>query len=130
MEIFTLGYACYLLLYKIIVYSLLNSKMKSLIEDHKDFYLDYGMIMLKNPDNLYLLHLNFLPEINIIAACGYGILVSFRCRLLKSTDQISKKITSIKLTKYILFIYIVFVALTMYNLSYISLFYMLCIQSF
>ena len=128
MEIFTLGYACYLLLYKIIVYSLLNSKMKSLIEDHKDFYLDYGMIMLKNPDNPYLLHLNFLPEINIIAVCGYGILVSFRCRLLKSTDQISKKITSIKITKYILFIYIVFVALTMYNLSYISLFYMLCIQ--
>ena len=128
MEILSLGYAAYLLLYKIIVYSLLNSKLKSKIEDHSDGYIDFGVCVLKEPEQFYNIYLNFLPEINIIIVCGYGILVSFRCRLLKSTDKISKNITSIKITKYILFIYIVFIALTMTNFSYLSLFYMLCIQ--
>ena len=121
MEILSLGYAAYLLLYKIIVYSLLNSKLKSKIEDHSDGYIDFGVCVLKEPEQFYNIYLNFLPEINIIIVCGYGILVSFRCRLLKSTDKISKNITSIKITKYILFIYIVFIALTMTNFSYLSL---------
>jgi hypothetical protein len=71
---------------------------------------------------------NFLPEIVLMAICGYGILISFRCRLLKENDKIPKIITGEKLTKYIFIIYLFLVTFTNYNLSYLSLIYMLSIQ--
>jgi hypothetical protein len=71
---------------------------------------------------------NFLPEIVLMAICGYGILISFRCRLLKENDKIPKIITGEKLTKYIFIIYLFLATFTNYNLSYLSLIYMLSIQ--
>ena len=57
-----------------------------------------------------------------MAVCGYGILVSFRCRLLKESDKITKIITGEKLTKYILIIYLFLATFTNYNLSYLKTF--------
>ena len=128
-EIFTVGYASYILLYKGLIYSLIISGNKSVLVDYKDYYIDFGICALKDVNSTYYLCLNFLPECNIIVVCVYAVIVSFRCRLLKNKDIISKKITSIKITKYILIIYIFFVQFTLLNLSYLSLFYMICIQT-
>jgi hypothetical protein len=127
LEIFTLGYASYLFIYKVVTYSLIKNKNNSIIEN-KNSYIDFGVCALKNLDSNFYFMFNFLPEIVLMAICGYGILISFRCRLLKENDKIPKIITGEKLTKYIFIIYLFLVTFTNYNLSYLSLIYMLSIQ--
>ena len=128
LEIFTVGYASYLFLYKVIIYSLIKNENKSILNDYKDYYIDFGICTLKDKDSYNYFFLNFIPELIIIAASGYGNLISFRCRLLKETDTLSKNINSAKLTSYIIIIYLFLVAFTNFYFSYLSLFYMLCIQ--
>jgi len=128
LEIFTVGYASYLFLYKVIIYSLIKNENQSVTKDYKNYYIDLGICTLRDKDSYYYFFLNFLPELIIIAASAYGILTSFRCRLLKKTDTLSKNITSVQLTKIILIIYLFFVAFTYFHFSYLSLFYMICIQ--
>ena len=127
LEIFSLGYTSYLFIFKVVTYSLIKNKNNSIIEN-KNVYIDYGVSALKNLDSNYYFIFNFLPELVLMAVCGYGVLTSFRCRLLKENDKIPKVITGEKLTKYIFIIYLFFATLTNYNLSYLSLFYMLSIQ--
>ena len=69
-----------------------------------------------------------MTESVVIAVTAYGILISFRSRLLKPSDMSVKNITNLKLSKYILIIYILIVALTMFNLSYLNLSYIIFIQ--
>ena len=127
LEIFIIGYASYLLLYKSIIYSLIKNENNS-IKEYKEFYINFGVITLKDINSYPYFFLNFVPELIIIAANGYGILVSFRSRLLKKTDTLSKNITGVRLTKMILVIYLFFVVLTYFQFSYLGLFYMICIQ--
>ena len=128
LEIFTLGYAGYLFLYKTNIYSLIINDNKSITEDNKNYYINFGICALKDLNSNNYFYLNFIPELIMISACIYGILVSFQCRLLKKTDIISKRINGVKLTKYILIIYLFLVEFTVFYFSYLSLLYMLCIQ--
>ena len=100
----------------------------SIKEDNKNYYINFGVCTLKNLDSNRYFYLNFIPELIIIFACIYGLLVSFQCRLLNKTDVVSKKINGVKLTKYILAIYLFLVEFTVFNFSYLSILYMLCIQ--
>ena len=127
-EIVTLGYSSYVFLFKVVIFSLIQNENNSITKDNKDYYIDLGVCALKDSDSIYYKIFNFLPEIVLIGVCGYGMFISFECRLLKESDKITKNITSIKLTKYIFIIYIFFTAFTSYNLSYLSSFYMICIQ--
>ena len=128
LEIFSLGYASYLLLYKIIVYLLIKNKDQMVLTEKISLFIDLGCCILKNLNSNTYFIMNFAPEIIIIAASGYGLLTSFKCRLLKESDLDIKNISHLKLSKYILIIYLLIVLLTMFNLSYLSLFYVVCIQ--
>ena len=140
LEIFSVGYASYIFIYKVIIYSLIQNDNQSVI-DNSCFYIDFGVCILKdyienkenikNKENIEFSNnffLTFAPELIIIAVSGYGILISFRSRLLKKTDTPSTNISAVKLSKYILFIYLIIVSFTNLNLSYLSLFYILCFQ--
>ena len=128
LEIFTVGYASYLFLYKVIIYGLIKNKNESVLVNKKDYFIDLGICTLKDIDSLFYFFLNFFPEIIIIAASGYGVLISFQSRLLKETDTLSKNVNSVKLSKLILIIYLFFIAFTNFHFSYISLLYMISIQ--
>ena len=128
LEIFTAGYSSYLLLFKIIIYTLIKNENQNVVTKNKNFYIDLGNCILKDLDSNFYFIMNFLPEGLIILTNVYGILVSFRSRLLTPNDLKVKTITNFKLSKYAVIIYVLLVACTMFNLSYLSLFYMLCIQ--
>ena len=128
LEIFTAGYSSYLLLFKIIIYTLIKNENQNVVTKNKNFYIDLGNCILKDLDSNFYFIMNFLPEVLIILTNVYGILVSFRSRLLTPNDLKVKTITNFKLSKYAVIIYVLLVACTMFNLSYLSLFYMLCIQ--
>ena len=128
LEIFVIGYASYLLLFKIIVYSLIRNENENVNVRHKNLYIDLGICILKDRDSNFNFFMNFLPEILIILSSGYGILISFRSRLLTPKELRIKNITNFKLSKYAFLIYVLMVACTMFNLSYLSLFYIICIQ--
>ena len=128
LEIFIIGYASYLLVFKIIIYLLIKNNDKTVLEKKKTLFIDLGCCILKDLDSDYYFIMNFAPELIVIAASGYGILISFKCRLLKSSDLDVKNISHLKLSKYVLIIYLLIVLFTMFNLSYLSLFYIICIQ--
>ena len=127
-EIFVIGYSSYLLLFKVIIYSLIKNEDESVTITYKDFLIDLGICILKDRDSNFFFIMNFLPETLIILLSGYGILISFRSRLLTPSDLKVKKITNFKLSKYALIIYVLLVACTLFNLSFLSLFYIICIQ--
>ena len=127
-EIFVIGYSSYLLLFKVIIYSLIKNGDESVTITYKDFLIDLGICILKDRDSNFFFIMNFLPETLIILLSGYGILISFRSRLLTPGDLKVKKITNFKLSKYALIIYVLLVACTLFNLSFLSLFYIICIQ--
>ena len=127
-EIFVIGYSSYLLLFKVIIYSLIKNEDESVTITYKDFLIDLGICILKDRDSNFFFIMNFLPETLIILLSGYGILISFRSRLLTPGDLKVKKITNFKLSKYALIIYVLLVACTLFNLSFLSLFYIICIQ--
>ena len=118
LEIFVIGYASYLLLFKIIVYSLIRNENENVTKNHKDLFIDLGVCILKNRDSNFNFCMNFLPEILIILSSGYGIIISFRSRLLTPKELRIKNITNFKLSKYAFLIYVLMVACTMFNLSY------------
>ena len=128
LEVFTIGYASYLLLFKIAIFFLVKNEEPYVLVDKKDLLIDLGCCILKQLDSDIHLVLHFVTESVVIAVTAYGILISFRSRLLKPSDMSVKNITNLKLSKYILIIYILIVALTMFNLSYLSLFYIIFIQ--
>ena len=128
LEIFVIGYASYLLLFKIIVFSLIKNENQNINKNHKALFIDLGNCILKDRDSNFYFFMNFIPEIIIILISGYGILVSFKSRLLTPKDLKIKNITNFKLSKYTFIIYVLMVAGTMFNLSYLSLFYIISIQ--
>ena len=128
LEIFVIGYTSYLLLFKIIIYSLMKNENEFVNNNYKDLFIDLGICILKDRDSNLNFIMNFLPEISIILISGYSILISFRSRLLTQNDLRVKTITNFKLSKYAFIIYVLMVASTMFNLSYLSLFYIICIQ--
>ena len=128
LEIFSIGYASYLLLFKIVIFLLIKNNDELVLQTKKSLFIDLGCCTLKDLDSNSYFILNFMPEIIIIAASGYGILISFQSRLLKPSDLDTKNITHLKLSKYILILYLLIVLFTMFNLSYLSLFYVICIQ--
>ena len=99
LEIFALGYTSYLFIFKVITFSLIKNKNETILNKEKDFYIDLGVCTLIDLESYYYFINNFLPELILMAVCGYGILVSFRCRLLKESDKINKIITGEKLKK-------------------------------
>ena len=127
-EIFIIGYTSYLLLFKIIIYSLIRNENKDIVINKKDLFIDLGNCILKDRDSYFYFIMNFLPEVLIILSSGYGILISFRTRLITPNDLKVKNITNFKLNKYVLFIYVLMICCTMFNLSFLSLFYIICIQ--
>ena len=127
-EIFVIGYSSYLLLFKIIIYSLIKNDNEYIKVDKKDLFIDLGNCILKDINSNFYFVMNFIPEILIILISGYGILISFRSRLLTPKDLRIKTITNFKLSKYAFIVYVFMVACTMFNLSFISLFYIICIQ--
>lgn len=82
LEIFTAGYSSYLLLFKIIIYTLIKNENQNVVTKNKNFYIDLGNCILKDLDSNFYFIMNFLPEALIILTNVYGILVSFRNRLL------------------------------------------------
>ena len=128
LEIFTIGYACYLLLFKVIIFFLIKNEEEIVLADYKGLLLDFGCCFLKDLSSDIYLILNFVTELIVIAISAYAILISFRSRLLTPSVMDIKNITNVKLSKYILIIYFLIVASTMFNLSYLSLFYIICIQ--
>ena len=128
LEIFTIGYASYLLLIKFIVYLLIKNDDQTVKVKKKSLFIDLGFIILKNTESDKYFLLNFASEMFVIGASGFSILTSFRCRLIKPSDLEVKNITHLKLSKYIVILYLLIIFLTMFNLSYLSLFYVVCIQ--
>ena len=128
LEIFVIGYTSYLLIFKVIIYSLIRNEDETINTIYKDFFIDLGICILKDRDSNFYFIMNFLPEVLIISVSGYGILISFRSRLLTPKDLKVKTITNFKLSKYTLIIYVLMVVCTLFNLSYLSLFYIICIQ--
>ena len=51
LEIFVIGYASYLLRFKIIVYSLIRNENENVTVKHKDLFIDLGICILKNRDS-------------------------------------------------------------------------------
>ena len=128
LEIFVIGYSSYLLLFKIIIFSLIKNENEYVNIEKKSLFIDLGNCILKDRDSNFYFIMNFLPEIIIILINGYGLLISFRSRLLTPKDLRIKTITNFKLSKYAFIIYVLMVASTMFNLSYLSLLYIFCIQ--
>ena len=128
LEIFSIGYSSYLLLFKIIIFLLIKNEDEMVLNEKKSLFIDLGCCILKDLNSNSYFIMNFLPEVIVIAVSGYSILISFQSRLLKPSDLGIKNINNLKLSKYILIIYILVILFTMFNLSYLSLFYVICIQ--
>ena len=128
LEIFVIGYASYLLLFKLAIFTLMKNENENVNINYKNLFIDLGNCILKDRNSNFYFIINFIPEIIIILVSGYSIIISFKSRLLTPKDLRVKTITNFKLSKYAFFIYVLIVACTMFNLSFLSLFYIICIQ--
>ena len=126
-EIFTLGYASYTLIFKLVIV-ILDMEEFSHVQENKEIYINLGIAYLIDKDSLYYLFISFLTEILMIISSGYGIYVSFRCRILKSEDINFRKMKSITIRKLILILYIFIILFSVFNISYVTLLYLILIQ--
>ena len=67
LEIYFVGYASYLFIYKVSIYSLIRNNTIS-TQKMNEFFINFGVITLKDKDSYPYFFLNFLPELIIIAA--------------------------------------------------------------
>ena len=128
LEIFVIGYASYLLMFKLTIFTLIKNENETVLVTRKNLYIDLGICILKDRDSYFYFIMNFLPEIIIIIVTGYSIIISFKSRLLTPKDLRMKTITNLKLSKYAFIIYTLMIVGTIFNLSFLSLFYIICIQ--
>ena len=121
-EIFTIGYASYTLLFKLAIVILADDSY------NKDFYINLGVAYLHNQEGVYYLFLTFTSEIAMIMSSGYGIYVSFICRTLKSEDINYKNMKRFTIRNLIIISYVFIVLFSVFNISYLTLFYIVIIQ--
>ena len=126
-EIFTIGYASYTLIFKLVIVILQLEKYEH-VQEYKDIYINLGVAYLNNTDSLYYLFLSFSTEVLMIISSGYGIYVSFRCRNLKSEDINFRKMKNITIRKLILILYIFIILFSVFNISYLTLLYIILVQ--
>ena len=127
LEIFTLGYAAYSLLFRIVVVILTVENYEHVI-NKKDFFINLGVAFLHNKESIYYLITSFFAEITLMLSSGYGIYVSFTSRTLKSGDIKFRKMKNITIRKLILISYIFIIFFSVFNISYLTLFYIVLIQ--
>ena len=126
LEIFTLGYASYTLLFKIIIVILYVEEYSHVI-NNENFYINLGVAYL-HKKSIYYLILSFSTEVTMILSSGYGIYVSFICRTLEGADINFRKIKNLTIRRLILISYIFVILFSLFNISYITLLYIVLIQ--
>ena len=144
-EVFSIGYSCYSLIFKLISLVLIQNNNTSIIVDYKRIYIDFGVCYLKNfsqnytvnsteenneidgKSNFYF-YMSFLPEISVIIVSGFGLFVSFFCRTFDEKDSKYKEIKMLTLRKTILLGYCFVVLYSLFNISFLSLLYIILIQ--
>ena len=127
LEIFTLGYAAYTLLFKIIIVILATQDYSHVI-NNKDFYINLGVSFLHDQKSVFYLFLSFSTEIVMMLSSGYGIYISFECRTLVGGDVNYRKIKQITIRKLILISYIFVILFSIFNICYLTLSYITLIQ--
>ena len=127
LEIFTLGYAAYTLLFKIIIVILATQDYPHVIKN-EDFYINLGVSFLHDQKSVFYLFLSFSTEIIMMLSSGYGIYISFKCRTLVGGDVNYRKIKKITIRKLILISYIFVILFSVFNISYLTLSYIILIQ--
>jgi len=127
LEIFTIGYASYSLLFKgiTIILAILNYDQ---VTDNKDLFINLGVSFLHDQGSLYYFILSIVTEITMIFSSGYGIFVSFTCRTLTGQDINFRRMKKITIRKLILISYIFMVCFSVFNISILTLFYIILIQ--
>ena len=126
MEIFLIGYSTYALLFKIIIVILYLERYQKVI-DNEEFLINLGVTYI-HKSSLYYLFLNFSTEVAMILSSGYGIYVSFKCRMLQNSDANYRKMKKITIRQLILVSYISIILFGVFNISYLTLFYIILIQ--
>ena len=126
LEIFTLGSASYVLLFKIIIVILFVEEYSHVI-NNLDFYMNLGVVYIHN-QSIYYLILTFSTEVTMILFSGYGLYVSFICRTLEGEDIKSRKTKNLTIKTLILMSYVFVVLFSLFNISYLTLLYIVLIQ--
>ena len=126
-EVFSLGYSSYVLIFKFILLILINNNNQTL-ENHKTFFIDLGIIRLKDDKSDYYFVMTFLSEIYVIIISGYGTFITFYCRTLEEDVIKLKEIKMLTLRKTILLSYFFIVLYSLFNISILSLLYIIYIQ--
>ena len=126
-EVFTIGYSCYLFLYKITCLILIENEDQSLIGNNV-FYINLGICYLKDRNSSFYYIMTFLSELFVIIISGYSIYISFISRLLKEEDIKYKEIKMLTLRKTILLAYCLIVVYCLFNISFLTLLYIILIQ--
>ena len=129
LEIFTIGYASYSLLFKVVTV-ILAIEDNDYVLNHKETFINFGVAFLHDKDSPspYYAILSFFTEIVMIFSSGYGIFVSFTCRTLKADDINLRRMKNITIRKLILIAYIFIIFFSVFNISYLTLFYIILIQ--
>ena len=124
LEIFTIGYASYSLLFKVVTV-ILAIEDNDYVLNHKETFINFGVAFLHDKDSPspYYAILSFFTEIVMIFSSGYGIFVSFTCRTLKADDINLRRMKNITIRKLILIAYIFIIFFSVFNISYLTLFY-------
>ena len=127
LEIFTIGYASYSLLFKLITIILAILDYEQ-VTNNKDLLINLGVSFLHDESSLYYFILSIITEITMIFSSGYGIFVSFNCRTLTGQDINFRRMKKITIRKLILISYIFMVCFSVFNISILTLFYIILIQ--
>ena len=150
-EVFSVGYSSYLFLYKVICLILINNKNISLIKNHQDTYIDFGISYLRVKGtnttneinnsyyfigdgdengslNSFYFIATFLSEIFVVIISGLSLLISFTCRSIEEEDRKFKEIKMLTLRKMIILPYIFIVIFSLFNVSFLSLLLIIFMQ--
>ena len=127
LEIFTIGFASYSLLFKAItiILAILNYDE---VTNNKELLINLGVSFLHDQNSIYYFILSIVTEITMIFSSGYGIFVSFTCRTLTGQDINFRRMKKITIRKLILISYIFMVCFSVFNISLLTLFYIILIQ--
>ena len=126
-EIFITGYSCYLLGFKIICLILI-SKNNLIVTGNKEIFLDLGIRSLYDENSNFCFYMTFLSEILMIIINGIGLLISFKCRILKEADIKYKTTATLTLKKLITAAYLHIIVYSLFDISFLSLLYILLFQ--
>ena len=127
-EVFSIGYSCYSLIFKIITLILIENNNEFITKSYPQFFIDLGICYLKDKESKFNFLMTFIPEIIVIIVSGLSILISFFCRTFDEKDSKYKEIKMLTLRKTILLVYISVVLYSLFNISFLSLLYIILIQ--